>query len=269
MIDILLMPFMLRSMAAGILVAFMASLLGPFIVQRKMSFLGDGLSHAAFGGVALGLLLGFEPLWIAIPFTLIVSLGIALLKDRTNIEEDTSIGIFFAVSVALGVVFLSLKETYTADAYFYLFGSILSISNVDLIVSLVMTVFTVIAMILFWKTWAYSTFDRELASVDKINVKRADMLLSALISLVIVLSVKLVGIVLIASFLVIPAASAKLIARRFSQLCIYSAVIGIVGSVLGLIISVAIDMPSGAIIILTQASIFLILTLFSIKRTSR
>lgn len=260
------MPFMLRALGAGILVAIMGSILSPFIVQRKMSFLGDGLAHAAFGGVALGLLLGFEPLWIAIPFTLFVSLGISWVKDNTNIEQDTSIGIFFAVSVALGVVFLSLKHSYTVDAYSYLFGSILSVSQFDLFISLIMTIITLILMYLFWGYWAYATFDIELAKADKLNVKRDDMILSALISLVIVLSVKLVGIVLIASFLVIPAASAKLVSKSFSQMCILSVIIGVSGSIIGLILSVYLDMPSGAIIILVQAFVFIIFTIFKLRK---
>lgn len=263
-IEILTMPFMLRAFAAGVLVAIMSAFLGPFIVQRKMSFLGDGLAHAAFGGVALGLLLGFEPITIAIPFTLLTSLGITWIKDRTSIEQDTSIGIFFAVSVALGVVFLAMKDSYTVDAYSYLFGSILSISASDVIISLGMTIFTLLAMLKYWKIWAYSTFDRELAIVDKVKVARADMILSALISLVIVLSVKLVGIVLIASFLIIPSASAKLISRTFAQMTIYSLVIGVVGAVLGLVLSLILDMPSGAIIILLHSAIFFILSIIHI-----
>lgn len=266
MIDILLMPFMLRAIGAGILVAIMGSILSPFVVQRKMSFLGDGLAHAAFGGVALGLLLGFEPLWIAIPFTLLASLGIAWVKDNTNIEQDTSIGIFFAVSVALGVVFLSLKRTYTVDAYSYLFGSILSVSFVDLAISFVMTIITLILMKFYWKYWAYATFDIEIAKVDKINVKRDDLILSALISLVIVLSVKLVGIVLIASFLVIPAATAKLISKSFQQMCVLSVIMGVSCSIIGLILSVFFDMPSGAIIILVQALIFIIFTIIKFRK---
>lgn len=266
MIDILAMPFMLRALAAGILVALMSSFLGPFIVQRRMSFLGDGLSHAAFGGVALGLLLGMEPLYIAIPFTLLVSIGITWVKENTNIEQDTSIGIFFAVSVALGVVFLALKKTYTADAYSYLFGSILSVSNFDIIVSVIMTIITSVITVFFWKRWAYATFDRELATVDKIKIKRDDMVLAALISMVIVLSVKLVGIVLIASFLVVPAASAKLISDTFKKMCINSVIIGIIGAVVGLIVSVIADMPSGAVIILVQAFIFILLTLITSRK---
>lgn len=261
MLELFLMPFMIKAIIAGILVALLGSTLGSFVVQRRMSFLGDGLAHAAFGGVALGLLLGTEPLWIAIPFTLIVSIAITWLKDNTNIEQDTSIGIFFAVSVALGVVFLSLKDTYTADAYSYLFGSILSVSTTDLYMSGAMVLITIIAFLKYWSRWAYSTFDSELAKADGYNTKRDDLVLSAIISLVIVLSIKLVGIVLIASFLVIPAATAKIVSKTFSQMTVLSAVFGVIGALLGLFLSVVFDMPSGAVIILVQAAIFSVIAI--------
>lgn len=263
MIELLSMPFMIRAIIAGLLVAFLGSSLGTFVVQRKMSFLGDGLAHAAFGGVALGLLLGTEPLWVAVPFTLIVSLAITWLKEHTNIEQDTSIGIFFAVSVALGVVFLSIKDNYSADAYSYLFGSILSVSMVDLYISIAMVIITIIAMIKYWYRWAYATFDNELARADGLRTKRDDLVLSALISMVIVLSIKLVGIVLIASFLVIPAATAKLLSRTFRQMTILSIIFGIIGAFSGLFFSVLFDLPSGAVIILVQAVLFVIIAVIN------
>lgn len=267
MLELFAMPFMIRAMIAGILVASMGSSLGTFVVQRKMSFLGDGLAHAAFGGVALGLLLGTEPLWIAVPFTLIVSLSITWLKEHTNIEQDTSIGIFFAVSVALGVVFLAIKDNYSVDAYSYLFGSILSVSMVDLYISVAMLIVTILAMFKYWHRWAYATFDSELARADALATKRDDLILSALISMVIVLSIKLVGIVLIASFLVIPSATAKLVSRTFSQMTILSIVFGIIGALFGLFFSVIFDLPSGAVIILVQAILFVLTAImFKIKK---
>jgi len=104
------MPFLQRALIAGIMVGFLASYYGVFIVQRRMSFLGSGLGHAAFGGVALGLLLNVQPLWVAIPFTVIVSLAISLLREKTKLAADTAIGILFSLSVALGIIFLSFKQ---------------------------------------------------------------------------------------------------------------------------------------------------------------
>ena len=125
MFDLLTLPFMQRALIAGVLIGFLASYYGVFVVQRGLSFLGSGLAHAAFGGVALGLLLESEPLWIAVPFTIIVAIGITWVKNRTELGSDTTIGIFFSVSMALGIIFLYLRKQYSTEAFTYLFGSIL------------------------------------------------------------------------------------------------------------------------------------------------
>ncbi len=254
--EILALPFVHRAAIAGILVGFLGSSFGSLVVQRKMSFMGDGLAHAAFGGVALGLLLNTEPLWIAVPFTLLVSFLISWLKERTKLETDTSIGIFFAVSVALGIVFISMKKDYSTDAFAYLFGSILSVTNADLIITAILSVVVIVVFKLFWSSWAYSAFDRDLAESDRINVRRDEYIFSMLLSLVIVISIKLVGIVLISSFLVIPAATAKLISDTFYKMTINAVIIGVISSLCGLLLSILFDMPSGAIIILSQATVF-------------
>ena len=133
MFELLTLPFMQRALIAGLLIGFLASYYGVFVVQRGLSFLGSGLAHAAFGGVALGLLLESEPLWIAVPFTIIVAIGITWVKNRTELGSDTTIGIFFSVSMALGIIFLFLRKQYSADAFTYLFGSILSVTVIDII----------------------------------------------------------------------------------------------------------------------------------------
>lgn len=258
MIDMLSMTFMQRALIAGLLVGFLGSYFGVFIVQRKMSFMGDGLAHAAFGGIALGLLLETEPMWIAVPFTLIISIGITLIRDKTSLEMDTSIGIFFALSVALGIIFISLRKHYTTDAFTYMFGSILSVNTSDIIISSIIVIISIVLSFKFWRKWAYATFDPELAKADKLNTKFDDYLLSALISISIVISIKLVGIVLIASFLVIPAASARLLSSTFFKMTILSVIFGLISSLVGLFLSYFLDLPSGATIILIQAIIFFI-----------
>ena len=256
-INILSMPFMLTAIAAGTIAGFLGSYYGVFVVQRRMSFLGAGLSHAAFGGIALGLLLGIDPLWIATPFTIIVSVLIIFLRDKTKLGADTSIGILFSVSVALGIVFLSLKREFTADAFGYLFGSILSVKTTDLIISLILAFLTILTMFGCWQRWAYATFDVELAAADRLPVERDNYILSILIAASIVISIKLVGIMLIAAYLVIPAASARLISKTFFIMTIVSIIIGIISSILGLIISIIADIPSGAAIILVQSLLFI------------
>lgn len=149
MLDAITLPFLQRALLAGMMVGFLASYYGVFIFQRRLSFLGSGLSHAAFGGVALGLLLGTEPLWIAVPFTVIVAFGITRVREQTKLGGDTAIGIFFSVSVAPGVVFLSLKRQYTVDAFAYLFGSILNVTRSDLLATAILMLISLFS----WPLW--------------------------------------------------------------------------------------------------------------------
>ncbi len=262
MFEIFTFPFMQRALIAGVLVGFIGSYYGVFIVQRRMSFLGSGLAHAAFGGVALGLLLNTEPLWIALPFTIIVSAGILFIRDKTRLEADTSIGIFFAISMALGIIFLALKGNYATDAFTYLFGSILAVHTEDLIFAGLIALITVLTFIKLWSKWAYASFDRELAQSDRISVPRDDYLLSILIAVTIVVSVKIVGILLIAAFLVIPAASARIISGSFFKMTVVSIIFGVAGSLIGLWLSYILDLPTGATIIIFEACIFMMIALF-------
>lgn len=255
MIELLQMPFMQRALIAGCLVGFLASYLGVFVVQRRLSFLGAGLGHAAFGGVALGLLLQMEPLFVAVPFTVAVALGIDYIRSRTNLAGDTAIGIVFAVAVALGIIFLSMRREYSADAFAYLFGSILAVTPADLWVTLAIVVLAV-SLLPVWSRWAYATFDPELARADGIRLRRDDTLLSLMLAVTIVVAVKVVGILLVAAFLVIPAAAARLVSRTFYRMTLASVLAGVLTAVLGLFASYWLDIPSGASIILLQALVF-------------
>lgn len=263
--EILALPFMQRALIAGVLVGFLASYYGVFVVQRGLSFLGSGLAHAAFGGVALGLLLELEPLWIAAPFTILVAVAIAWVRDRTELGGDTAVGIFFSVSMALGVVFLFLRRQYSSDAFTYLFGSILAVRSKDIWITIGVVILTFLAAP-WWRRWAYASFDRELAIADRLLVIRDDYWLSILIAVTVVVSMKVVGIVLIAAFLVIPAATAKLLTRTFRGMTVVSILIGVVSALIGLWMSYEIDVPSGAAIILLQAGLFFLALVLNLLR---
>ncbi len=250
------LPFMQRALLAGLILALLAGYYGPFVVQRGLSFLGSGLAHAAFGGVALGLLLGVEPLWVAVPFTAAVALGITWVRERTSISGDTAVGIFFAFSMALGIVFLSLKREYTSEAFTYLFGSILAVTATDLWVSAGLLLLSLLTLPL-WGRWAYATFDRELAQADRVPVLLDDYLLAFLVALVVVVAMKLVGLLLVAAFLVIPAAAARQWSRTFSGMVFGAMLVGALSVIAGLQISLQFDVPSGATIVLLQALVFI------------
>lgn len=255
---------MQRALVAGLLVALMSAVLGVFVVQRGLSFLGDGLAHSAFGGVALGLLVGVrQPLWVALAFTLAAALGIAWVRDRTRLSSDTAIGIFFAVSVALGVLFISLETEYSVDAWHLLFGSILGIGNSELWIIFGVTAFSLLLLGALWGRLAYATFDAELAQTDGVRVRGLEYLLFALAALVIVASVKVVGVILIAAYLVIPAAAARLLSRSLFRMTLLSVLLGLLSTAFGLVASYFLNVPSGSTIILTQAALFMLAALFA------
>lgn len=261
MFDIFYFPFFQKAIIAGFFVGFLSGYYGVFIVQRRMGFLGSGLAHSAFGGVAIGIFFNLQPLFIAVPFTILVAIAITYVKTKTKLAEDTTIGIFFSISMAIGIIFIFLKKNYSSDAFNYLFGSILAVSNNDLFIISIVSLITIF-LLPYWQRWAYSTFDKELALSDKISVLFDDYLLNILIATTIVVSIKIVGIVLIAAFLVIPAATARILANTFAKMTVISILIGILSALIGLLLSYFINIPTGATIILLQALIFFLIMIF-------
>ncbi|MCC6548264.1 metal ABC transporter permease [Candidatus Sumerlaeota bacterium] len=252
--------FMQRALAAGIIIAAISSYLGVFVVQRRMGFLGNGLAHSAFGGVALAILLqshipALDPLWIAAPFTIAVALAIQWVQQRTRLASDTAIGILFSLAMAAGIIFLSKTTRYSSDAMTYLFGSILTVGVRDVVMSIIVLALFAAALPL-WGRWAYATMDGELARADAVPVERDNYILTAVLAVVIVMAMKIVGIVLIAAFMIIPAATGRLLTNRFSAMTITSVIAGIASVVIGLPLSVQLDIPSGALIIVLQSAAF-------------
>jgi len=263
MLEALSLPFMQRALLAGLLIAFTTSYFGVFVVQRSLAFMGSGLAHAAFGGVALGLLLEHEPLWIAVPFTIIVAILITWVRDHTRLAADTVIGVFFAFAMALGIVFLSMRTSYSADAFTYLFGSILAVQAIDLWFAGLVALLTLLSIPL-WSRWAYATFDREAARADGLNVLAHDYLLAIAIAVAVVVAVKVIGIVLLSAFLVIPAAAARLLANRFASMTTFAVGLSLLTVVAGVLASYEFDIPTGATIILAQVAAFALALLTSI-----
>ncbi|UCH25562.1 MAG: metal ABC transporter permease [Trueperaceae bacterium] len=282
LLDIVQYPFMRRALLAGILIAVMCGLLGVFVVQRRLSFLGDGLAHAAFGGMGLGTLLllsggwlGAEaalfrqPLFVALPFVFITALSIAWVRDNTNLSSDTTIGVFFAVAVALGVMFFSLippDASVNFDVMDLLFGSILGVRQSDLVIISATLMLCLIVIIPLWGRLGYATFDEELARTDGVATRRLEYLLFGTAAVVIAVSSLVVGIILMAAYLVIPAASARLLAKSLFQMTAFSVMIGVSSTVVGLLAAVFLDVPSGSTIVLSQAVLFACTTLLARRR---
>lgn len=272
LLEILGYAFMQRALAAGLLVALMSGLLGTFVVQRRLSFLGDGLAHAAFGGMGIGALAvatfgvveaggGWlrHPLWVALPFALITALGIATVRDRTDLSSDTAIGVFFAVSVALGVLAFSRippDVNLGFNVMDLLFGSILAVRTTELTAIVAAAVVVVGALGFMWGRLAYATFDDELARTDGVRARRLEYLLFVLAAVVVAVSAVVVGIVLMAAYLVIPGAAARLWSRSLAGTSARAVAIGMATTLVGVVASFYLDAPTGSAIILSQAAVF-------------
>lgn len=266
MIDILFEPFFVRAALAGILLAITSSILGVYLVQFGMSFLGDGLAHAAFGGVALGLWLGVAPLYVAIPAVILVAIAITKLPERSGLGYDAAIGIFFSLSMALGIIFLSQINAYTNDAMAYLFGSILAVDTTDVWLAGALCA-VALASYPLWRRLAVVAFDRELAEADRIDVKQQQLFLILFTAVTVVLAIKMVGVVLVSAFLVIPAATSQLHAKNFSALVVGAIVVAVLGVLGGLGLSIVTDFPSGASIVVFASAFFVLSLGLKMART--
>jgi zinc transport system permease protein len=261
MTDFLALAFLQRALVAGILVSLLCGVLSIFVILRRMAFIGVGISHSAFGGVTLGFLLGVEPLYTGIGFAVLVALLIEWAQTRTLVEEDTAIGIFFAASMALGVVFLHLSRTYNVDVFGFLFGNILAIGPRQLMAIAAVTVGVLALILAFFKEIVFLSFDEEMAWVSGVPVRPLRYLFLILMALVVIVTIYLVGIILVSALLVIPGAIAQNLGKQLRGMLWVSAGVAVGSAVGGLILSYAIDFPSGATVVLVLALLYLVTSL--------
>jgi len=267
MTDIFNLHFMQNAFLAGILLSLVLAVVSFFVVLRRLSFMGVGVAHSAFGGVALGALLGISPTLAAIGFAVIVSNAIGYIGRQGHLSTDTAIGIFFSLAMALGVIFIGMSDQYNIDLFGYLFGNILSITRQDLIVITVLGGLVLLSMGLFFKELLFVAYDREVAFVSGMPVVFLDHFFLTILALSVVISMKIVGIILVSALLVIPGAAASQITRRYHTMIAASIFIAVISTIGGLVISYYADLPSGASIVALASFIFFVV--FTIGRSSQ
>ena len=248
--------FLVRALLAGLGVALISGPLGAFVVWRRMAFFGATLAHSALLGVALGLLLDWNPTFGVVALCLIVSLVLAGLRSRSRLADDTLLGILAHGTLALGLVAVAFLETVRFDLMGYLFGDILAVTPVDLIWIYGGGIAVLATLIAIWRPLLAITVHEELAQAEGVPVARINLLFMLLMALVVAVAMKIVGILLVVALLIIPAAAARGFSRTPEQMAVIAALIGVGAVVGGLAGSYGFDTPAGPTIVLVALALF-------------
>lgn len=269
MLELFTYDFMQRSLLAAAMVGGLCSAIGVFVVLRGLAFIGAGTSHAAFAGVALGYLMGWPPLTLAILFGLATVWITGWAEEKGRMKLDVSIGILYTTTMALAILFLGLMKTYNAEVYGYLFGSVLSVTSDELLTIGTLAILVLGVILLFSKELYFIAFDQEMAEASGVPARKIFFLLLTLVALTVVISLKTVGAILVFAMILIPASTAYQLTHSLRTLTLYSIIIGVSTSVAGVLISAFWDIPSGPAIVLLATSLFFLAILLSPKRERR
>lgn len=248
--------FFQRALIGGICAAVLCSVLGVFIVLRRQSLIGEGISHLAFGGIAAGLFFSIYPLYMALVFALFGTIAISLLQRKKIVYSETAIGILFSLGLALGAVLASLAGGFNVDLFGYLFGSILTVSEGDLTFVLVLAAIVLGFALVFYKELLHMTFDEPGARLAGVPVSQMDLVFNIVVALTVVISIKIVGSLLISALIIIPAASSMQLSRSFKGTMVGGVIFSIIAVIDGLLISFFYDVAAGGAIVLISVIIF-------------
>jgi ABC-type Mn2+/Zn2+ transport system permease subunit len=266
-------PFMLRGLAAAVLVGIVCAVVGTYVVLRGMAFFGDALAHTILPGVAIGYLVsgGARDMlfWWALGTAVIAALGIGAISRQAQVKEDTAIGIIFAGMFALGIVLISTVRSYAVDLSHFLFGDVLGVSNGSLWLILIFGGLVLVTIAAFYKEFLTLSFDPILAMTLRLPVGWLENLLLALIAVTIAVSLQTVGVALMVAMLVTPAATAYLLTHRLPVMMGLAATFASLSGVIGLYLSYYLSIASGAAIVLTATAFFLIVFLGKRLRTAK
>ena len=248
--------YMQLALAAGVVVGACAPLIGTFLVQRRLSLLGDGIGHLAFAGVAAGLLLGIWPVWAALVVAVAGALGLERLRSRGKASGDLALALFFYSGIAAGVVLVGLSDSFDAGLLTYLFGGILTVTRQDVLVVAGLGVAIVTAVAVCGRALFAVVLDEESSRVGGLPVDGLNSLLAALTAVTVVAAMRVVGILLVAALMVLPVATAQVLARSFRATLYLSAVVGVASVVAGLAAARIWGLAPGGTIVLVAAGAF-------------
>ena len=256
--DILQYGFMQRALLSGIAISIMCSIVGLFLVLKRHSLFGDALAHVAFGGIALGLFTGVYPILTAYVVAILSAVGVNKLRESTKIPPDSSIAVLLTSGLAIGVILISISGGFTLDLFSFLFGNILLVSNEDLIMILITDAIVVPIIYVFYKRLILIVFDENQAKVSGLNVTWINTLFIVLASITIIASIRLVGVLLISSLIVIPNITALLLGKGFKKTIFISCAISVFSVVFGIVASYYVNLVPSGTIVLTMVSMFIV-----------
>ena len=256
MAQLFVSDFFWFAVIAGIALAAVAGPLGSFIVWRRMSYFGDTLAHSALLGIAIGLMTDSNPQLSIIISSIVLALLLALLDRRPDLSSDTLLGILAHSSLAFGVVLLALADSVRVDIEAYLFGAMLTINANDLVWIVAITCIVLVLLYRYWNDLLSITVHAEIAEIEGVNVQRMNLLLVILVALTIAVSMKIVGVLLITSLLIIPPATSRRLSRSPEQMGAIASALGIMSIVIGLLLAFYLDTPVGPTIVVIATAFF-------------
>lgn len=262
--DVFQYGYLSNALAACVLSGITCGLIGTYVVCRRMVFLAGGITHASFGGLGIAFWAGTNPIAGALIFAVLSAFGIEWAGSRGRIREDSAIGIIWSVGMAVGALFMSLRPGYTSgDLAAYLFGSIITVTDGDVLALALLTAVIVIGALLWLRPVMYIAFDREFARSRNIPTRVISYVMAALVAVTIVLSIRIMGIVLLISLLTMPVVIVNTLVRSYRTIALAAPIVAVAGNVAGLILSYHLEVPPGAAIIFT-----LTVALVSVKLVS-
>jgi len=263
MLDIFTYSFIVRGFEAGLIVGFIAPLIGIFLVLRRYSLIADTLAHASLAGIAAGLLVGINPFFSALGVTVLSSLGLEKLRASKRLYGESALALFLSGSLALATVLLSLGGGFTSNLFNYLFGSIVTVTQADIYVIALLAVIVTVLMLLFYKELVAIAFDEDYARVSGIPVRMLNTILIILAAVTISLAIPVVGILLISALIVIPVLAALQLKQSFLRTLLYAEFVSLFSVTSGMLLSFYFDLATGGTIVLMSLFLFLVTTLFT------
>ncbi|MBZ4675604.1 MAG: zinc transporter permease [Anaerophaga sp.] len=251
--------FFQNALLAAILTSLLAAMTGTYIVSRKIVFISGGITHASFGGIGMAYYFGVNPFLGAVVFAISTALGIEWIATKGKVREDSAIAILWSLGMALGIIFVFLTPGYTPNLMSFLFGSILSVGTADLWILSAVLIMTTGFFILFFRPIVYTAFDPEFSKTRGVPVALVRNIMAILIALAIVLSIRTMGIILVLSLFTIPQNTAFLFSGNFKPIIFGSAIFGVTGSLIGLLVASWLNIPGGAAIIFVLTLQFLLI----------